>query len=119
METLNIGTKVWLIKPQFPYNIIEGTIEKFRPQETVVNKTLKFYEVYIEEYDRLHLYSEELLYTDYKTAIEARKTAIHEQMVCMRAEVEDYKKDIERITSKINELNCIIAECEIILNKDN
>ena len=118
MEKLDIGTKVWLIKQQFPYNIIEGTIEKFRPQETVVNKTLKFYEVYIEEYDRLHLYAEELLYTDQQKAIEARKTAIQKQITCMRAEVEAGEKDIERITSDISTLKCGIAECEILLNKD-
>lgn len=119
MKTLDIGTKVWLIKPQFPYNIIEGTIEKFRPQETVSNKTLMFYEVYIEEYDRLHLYAEELLYTDYQKAIDARNTAIQNKITSMRAEVEDYKKDIKRITSNINELTCCIVDCEKLLNKCN
>ena len=116
METLNIGTKVWVLKPHFPYDIIEGTIEKFRPQETVANKTLKFCEVYIEEYDRLHLYAEKLLYTDQQTAIEARKEAIQYQIGYLRSEIENSEKDIERITSNIAVLKCNMADCEKLLN---
>ena len=116
MKKLDNGTKVWVLKTHFPYNIIEGTIEKFRPQKLGVNKTLKFYEVYIEEYDRSHLYTEELLYIDQQKVIEARNKAIQYQIGSMHAEVEEFEKDIKRITSNIAELKCRITECENLLN---
>lgn len=87
MKTLKNGTKVWVVKTQFPYNIIEGTIKKFRPQNLVGNKTLKFYEVHIKDDDRLYLYAEELLYIDQQKALEARNTAIQYQIRCIYADI--------------------------------